>query len=319
MKKNIYVIKFILILCMLVVLGGCTEKEKKDEEEKLKVVTTIFPPYDFARAIAGDQVELSMLLKPGAESHSYEPTPQDILKIQDCDVFIYVGGESDEWVRQILESVDTKGKQIITLMDMVEPVKEETVEGMQEEHLEEQEEGHEMEYDEHVWTSPINAVAISEGILKALKQEAPEHAKDYEKRAAAYEEKLKNLDKRFRELTSKAKRNTIVVGDRFPFRYFVEAYGLKYYAAFPGCVAESEPSAATVAFLIDKVKSEKIPVVFTIELSNGKMSQMIAEETGAKICLFHSCHNLSAEDFEAGETYLSLMEKNYKAMKEALQ
>jgi zinc transport system substrate-binding protein len=285
---------------------------------KLSVVTTIFPCYDFTRAVAKDGAEIAMLLRPGSESHSFEPTPQDIIKIQNCDVFVYVGGESDEWVAGILESLDTSKMKIVTFMDCVEPVEEEIVEGMEEEEEEEEGEG-EPEYDEHVWTSPRNAKLIVRKIADVLCEADAANAGAYKKNAEAYLGALDALDAAFRKTADGGARKTLVFGDRFPFRYLADAYGLKYFAAFPGCSTETEASAATVAFLIDKVRAEKIPVVFHIELSNEKIADAIAEEAGAKKLLLHACHNITKADFEGGATYLSLMERNVKNLGEALR
>ena len=310
------------------------------------MVASIFPGYDFAREIAGDQADLTMLLPPGAESHSYEPTPQDIIKIQDCDVFIYVGGESDEWVAGILESMDTGKMEIVTLIDCVEAVPEEIVEGMQEEEGEgdetevgdgistenpdtnagenpgdadASEASEDVEYDEHVWTSPRNAKLIVEKISEALCRADAANATTYKDRTASYLRALDDLDSEFQQVVDQAARKTIIFGDRFPFRYFADAYGLSYFAAFPGCSTETDASAATVKFLIDKINAEKIPVIFYIELSNEKMADAIAESTGAKPLLLHACHNITKADFEAGKGYLDLMKDNVNALKEGLQ
>jgi zinc transport system substrate-binding protein len=255
-----------------------------------------------------------MLLPPGAESHSFEPTPRDIIAIQDSDIFIYVGGESDEWVERILESMDTDKMTILTLMECVDVVEEEIVEGMEEE---EEEEG--IAYDEHVWTSPANAAFIVRTIAEALCETDTENAAYYRQNENDYTAKLNELDSAFREVVSGAKRRTIVFGDRFPFRYFADAYGLSYFAAFPGCSTETECSAATIAFLIDKVKDEGIPVVFHIELSNEQMADTISEATGAKKMLLHATHNISKTDFDRGANYLELMNGNVKNLREALQ
>lgn len=309
------------VIAMLTLAGCGARKNIQDDPEKINVVTTIFPQYDFVREIAGEQTDLKLLLPPGAESHSYEPTPKDIIEIQNCDVFIYVGGESDAWIEDILSSMDTSQKQLVALMDCVDTVEEETVEGMQAEgHA--HEEGaaeQEAEYDEHVWTSPKNAVLITEKITAALKQADEKYADTYQQNCDAYIEKLRKLDAQFQEAVDGASRRTIVFGDRFPLRYFTDAYGLTYYAAFPGCSSETEPSAATISFLINEVKAEQMPVVFHIEFSNEKVADAICESTGAKKLLFHSCHNVSAEDMAAGATYLSLMQSNLENLKEALQ
>jgi zinc transport system substrate-binding protein len=279
------------------------------------VVTTIFPPYDFVREIAGDRVNLTMLLPPGAESHSFEPNPQDIIRVQNCDVFIYVGGESDAWIERILESVNTESKEIVTLMDCVEVVEELVVEGMEEE---EEEEAEGPEYDEHVWTSPKNAKLIVEKIAGVLAARDRANAGEYEKNTAAFLAKLTELDDSFQKLVNGARRKTMVFGDRFPFRYFADAYGLGYFAAFPGCSTETECSAATIAFLIDKVRAEKIPVVFHIELSNEKIAAAICEETEAKKMLLHAVHNITKRDFDRGAGYYELMSQNVKNLREAL-
>ncbi|MDR2375004.1 MAG: zinc ABC transporter substrate-binding protein [Treponema sp.] len=497
--------RIVLFICALVFLAAALpaggRRNTGNVEGKINVVTTIFPPYDFVRAIAGDKAAITMLLPPGAESHSFEPTPQDIIKVQNCDVFIYVGGESDAWVEMILESMDTSRMQIITLMDCVEVVEEVIVEGMQDEeghdhshsHEEDdftledvkdrsltdwvgdwqsvyphlldgtldpvmehkaedgtktareyfeqyktaymtdvdrititgdsitfyrngvpamasyvyrgtgitdvddgslwvrykfealgtppdgapkylmfsdhlhaparsehfhvyasnksfdelmedtnpvnyptyysasltkdeivaemighEEEEEEAEYDEHVWTSPRNAKLIVQKIADVLKQRDAANAAEYERNTAAYLAKLTELDASFQALVEGARRKTLVFGDRFPFRYFADAYGLSYFAAFPGCSTETEASAATIAFLINKVRAERIPVVFHIELSNERIADTICEETGARKLLLHAVHNVSKRDFDQGANYYDLMSRNVQNLREAL-
>jgi zinc transport system substrate-binding protein len=281
--------------------------------DRLSVVTTMFPAYDFTREIAGTAVSLSILLPPGAESHSFEPTPQDIIRIQNSAIFICVGGESESWVERVLSSMDTSRLRIIRLMDCVQTVEEEVVEGMQ------AEEEEEVAYDEHVWTSPRNAMRIVEQIAAALVALDARNAADYQQRATAYLAKLETLDAAFRDAVAAGTRKTIVFGDRFPFRYLADEYGLSYFAAFPGCSTETEPSAATIAFLIRKMREEHIPVIFHIELSNERMADMISEETGATKRLLHACHNISKRDFDQGRTYLELMNQNVINLREALR
>ena len=356
-----------VILISVLLLSGCGGQNKisggksapgsGEESGKISVVTTIFPPYDFVREIAGDHVELKMLLKPGVESHSYEPTPQDMIAIQKSDVFIYTGGENDVWVEDVLSSMPNSERLTLRLVDCVDTVEEEHVEGMKEspghthadhddeehthadhageEHTEEEHaaedhahadhageselEVHSVhEIDEHVWTSPVNAALIVEQIKEVLIGADPSNRASYEKNAAAYEEALSELDQEFREVTENAEHSLLVFGDRFPFRYFADEYGLDYYAAFPGCAGDTEPSAATMAFLIDKVKEENVPAVLKMELSNEDIANGIAEATGTEVKVFYSCHNLSAGDFENGETYLSMMQKNVETLKEVL-
>lgn len=323
--------------------GG--KEQNKVENEKISVVATIFPQYDFVRQIAGENVELKMLLKPGEETHSYEPTPQDIIAIQNSDLFIYVGGENDAWVEDILESMPDNGRKTLKLVDCVDTVEEEHVEGMKEErghdhdeddaeheeheveHEEDeadheehgQEETHSVhEIDEHVWTSPLNAVKIVEQIKEELCEIDSENASDYEENAEAYVAQLKELDQEFQDVVDHSKRKLMIFGDRFPFRYFAEAYGLDYYAAFSGCASDTEPSAATMAFLINKVQDENIKTVLKMELSNENIAKAIAEATNADVKEFYSCHNLTAKQFADGETYLSLMEKNVETLREVL-
>ena len=316
--------------------GG--KEQNKVENKKISVVATIFPQYDFVRQIAGENVELKMLLKPGEETHSYEPTPQDIIAIQNSDLFIYVGGENDAWVEDILESMPDNGRKTLKLADCVDTVGEEHVEGMKEErghdhdeddaeHEEDeadheehgQEETHSVhEIDEHVWTSPLNAVKIVEQIKEELCEIDSENASDYEENAEAYVAQLKELDQEFQDVVDHSKRKLMVFGDRSPFRYFAEAYGLDYYAAFSGCASDTEPSAATMAFLINKVQDENIKTVLKMELSNENIAKAIAEAKNADVKEFYSCHNLTAEQFADGETYLSLMEKNVETLREVL-
>lgn len=312
MKK---ILSMIIVSAMLfALLAGCGA-EPEQESEGLSVVATVFAPYDFARQLVGERGEVTLLLPPGSESHSYEPTPKDIIGIQNCDLFIYVGGESDAWVADVLESVG-EGARTVTLMDCVELLEEERVEGME---VEDDEHGDgDVEYDEHVWTSPRNAKLICEKIASALCEADPEGEAEYMAALGNYLQELDELDAAFKEVVANGVRDTVVFGDRFPLLYFAKAYGLEYYAAFPGCADETEPSAATVAFIIDKVREEGIPVVFHIELSNEDMADTICEETGAEKMLFSACHNVTRQQFEAGVTYLELMWQNVDALREAL-
>jgi zinc transport system substrate-binding protein len=308
----------LLLMTLAAITGGCKQNKNaviRNNDGKINVTATVFPPYDFVRHIAGDKVNLSMLLPPGAESHSFEPSPRDIITIQNSDIFIYGGGEMDQWVNRILQSMDTDNMKILAMMDAVDVVEEEIVEGMEEE---DDEEGEEVEYDEHVWTSPQNAILIVSAITELLCEADSANAAFYRQNAAAYCEELAQLDTAFTALVDGAQRTTIIFADRFPFRYFADAYGLSYFAAFPGCSTETEPSAATVAFLINKVKAEQIPVVFHIELSNERMADTICGETGAKKLLLHSCHNISKRDFDSGLGYIEVMRHNVENLREAL-
>lgn len=335
MKKRILVLT--LMLSMIIsMFAGCSKNEPAAadtaESDRISIVTTVFAPYDFTKQITKDKADLTMLLSPGAETHSYEPTPQDIIKISKCDIFIYVGGESDVWVDNVLASIDNSEMKIIKLMDCVDVVEEEVLEGMTEseehdhghegeEHADEHEEDHdheEAEWDEHVWTSPKNAILISKAIETAVAEKDEANKDFYAANLESYISELTSLDQEFEQVVSTAKRTEVIFGDRFPLRYFVECYGLTYYAAFPGCATDTEPSAATIAFLSDKVKEDQIPVVFKIELSNGNVANTVAEATGAKVMTFYSCHNVTKDDFAAGKTYIDLMKLNVESLKEAL-
>ena len=304
--------KIVLVAVLMFLTASCVTNTPKSDPNKTSIVATIFPQYDFSRQIAKDRADISMLLPLGADSHSYEPSPKDILKIQNADIFIYNGGESDNWIKKILNTIDTSDMVIINLVDICNTLTEEIPEGMQ------AEENEEAEPDEHVWTSPENAIVISERIADALCEMDGENSQFYRQNFEEYKKQLKELDKTFEDICKNAKCNTLVFADRFPFRYFVERYGLKYYAAFPGCAEETEPSPATVAFLCDKLKSENIGTVFCLEFSNQKLAKTIAESTNADIKILYSCHTVTKEDFDSGITYIDLMEKNAKALKEAL-
>ncbi len=480
---------FVLLSSALLLLSACSSKttstENEKKEEKLNVVTTIFPQYDFTREIAKDNINLKMLLKPGSESHSYEPTPQDMKDIQAADLFIYVGGENEIWVEDLLESLGNNKPDTIKLVDLVPTVEEIIVEGMEHNHEHHHEEIHEEnikdrelinfkgkylslikhiqnglldeaieehakeenedfsevkeefinkfaseyenievnengiilnereihlkynsfkaikdddgeiesvwyifesdaspkyiafsdhqinesqsadevkhmhvlfindineiektenipfyvdinaadekvskilshhhehgEIDEHVWTSPVNAIEIVKAISTKLVEKDSLNSEAYKINTEEYINKLEKLHQEFINVVKNTNNKTLIFGDRFPFRYFADEYGLNYYAAFTGCSNETEASAQTVAFLIDKTKEENIPVVFSIELSNGKIANSIAEATGAKRLTLYSCHNITKDELEAGESYLSMMQKNVESLKEALK
>lgn len=298
--------------------------ETRAKSDELSIVTTIFPQYDFTKQIVADKANVEMLLKPGAESHSYEPTPQDIIKIQKSDLFIYLGGENDAWIEGILDSMGNEAPDTLRLIDLVNTLTEEVIEGMDHAHSAKTQQNHtdlkhEHEVDVHVWTSPIKVIEIVEHINFVLSQKDPNNANFYNRNTQAYIDNLKELDQEIRNVVEHAERNTVIFADRFPFRYFAEEYGLNYYAAFTGCSTDSEASASTVSFLINKTNELKLPIVFSIELSNEKIADSIVEATEAEKLTFHSVHNLSVADLENGENYLSIMERNLKNLKMALE
>ena len=341
---------------------------------KLKVVTTLFPYYDFTRQIAGDAVDLSMVIPAGQDSHSFEPTPADIRTIQHADVLISNGGTMEHWLDETLAALDTTSMTIVTMMDYVDTVEEEIVEGMEdadhdhdhahvhaaddhdhsnetpdehaahaheaddydhsgetpEEHAAHAHEaddhdyvdhdGHEeeIEYDEHIWTSPVNAMKLVDVIGDTLAEADPAHADTYHQRAENYKKELEEIDAGFREVCANRKRNMIVMGDKFPFRYLADEYQLDYRAAFSGCSSDTEPSAKTIAYLIDKVKEEQIPAVYYLELSSHRVAEIIGEETGAEPLLLHSCHNVTRAQFDAGITYAGLMRQNIENLRKGI-
>lgn len=315
---------YVLLFVLLSALCGCSAPQTQNSN-KLQIVVTSFPPYDFARQLAGDHADVTMLLSPGQESHTFEPTPQDMIFLTQADLFILGGGASDEWARRMMASSELDEGKTLSMMDCVESVPEELSEGMQQTGIHETHHTHEetdhskyYTYDEHVWTAPENAMKICEEITKKLITTDSTNAATYQENLNAYRKELAALDKAFSEIAEAGTRTTLVFADRFPFRYFADSYNLTYFAAFPGCAGETEPDAATMKFLIDKVQEERIPAIFYTELSNRKIANAISEATGAKQLLLHSCHNVTKDEFERGETYVSLMRQNAAALKEAL-
>ena len=316
------------LLCLLLTLAllgccGCAAAPQ-DGDDRLQVVCSLFPYYDFVRAIGGDHVSPTLLIPAGRETHSFEPTPLDVITLSQADVFVYNGGEGELWVEEILESAGENIAFSLRMMDHIDALEEEIVEGMEggdhghdHEH-EEDEHHHEITYDEHIWTSPVGAKELCRAICETLCAADSAHADEYRANLDAYLAQLDQLDAEFRSVVADAQRCTLVFGDRFPLLYFCKTYGLDYRAAFHGCAGDTEPSLATLKYLIDKVDEEEIPVVYTIELSSQKVANAIAETTGAKVARLHSCQNVTRQEFDAGETYLTLMQANVAALKEGL-
>lgn len=304
--KRLFALFFAVFLIFSLI--SCDDA-KVENDGMLSIVVTAFPHYDFARQLTegAEGVEIKMLISPGSEVHTYEPTPSDILAISDCDLFIYTGGESDGWAKGILGSVDNGDMKIISFMDIC------SVDGH-----EEKAHNHEHEYDEHVWTLPAMSEAICQEIARAICEIDGENEALYNENLEAYLAKLQELDTDFQSVITDAKRDSIVVADRFPFYHMATHYKLKYHTAFPGCSSSTEPSAAVVSSLSQKVKDENIPYVFTIEFSNGKIAKNVTEGTNAEILTLHSCHNVSKEDFDGGITYYDLMKRNAVNLRKAL-
>ena len=351
LKKLWAIFGLVLVVGLLAFLALNREKF---EQKKYSVVSTSFPGYDFARAVTKNtNISTKMLVKPGAETHTYEPTPQDIIDIKNADMFIYVGGDSDTWVKKILKDVDTKKTHVVKLVDLVSTVEEEIVEGMEDEdehdhgqdhhhdhehdhdHVghehdhdhdhagydhesheyrhdhDEEEEGPEI--DEHVWTSPKKAMEIVKKIAEVASEIDADEKTKINDNAEKYVAEIAQVDKDLHQAID-GKISEIVVADRFPFRYFADEFGLKYAAAFSGCSEQTEASAKTISFLINKVKQDKVKKIYKIELSNGKIAETVSKDTGAEVLELHSAHNVTADDFSKGVTYVDLMKRNLLAL-----
>lgn len=332
MKKFLGVIA--AVLSVVIIFVACSNGRSNNENAiknnenntKLSVVTTIFPEYDWVRQILGENqanVDLTMLLDKGVDLHSYQPSADDMVKISKCDLFVYVGGESDAWVDDALKSAQNKNMKVINLLDVLgNSVKEEEqVEGMQAE--EEKEEGEEEgpEYDEHVWLSLKNAKTLCASIADALCEIDSKNADVYKKNLNEYTKNLDALDKEYQQAVNGAKYDTLVFGDRFPFRYMVDDYSLKYYAAFVGCSAETEASFQTIKFLANKVDELGVTTVLTIENPKHKIAQTVVENTkekNQKILALNSMQSVTSDDVKNGETYLNVMQSNLDVLKQAL-
>ena len=335
-KNRIRFIGALLALVLSLSFGGCAVREGPADDGRLRVVTTLFPYYDFARAVAGDRADVTLLLAPGREAHSFEPTPLDAVTISRADVFLYNGGEGELWADDMLDAVGNDIGTVLRMMDLVDAREEEFSEGMQsadsrdhahghdDEHDAHDHEGHdhgdsdEVGYDEHIWTSLKNAVILCRAVADALCTADAENEDFYRANCDGYCAQLEILDADLRALRADAARDLLVFADRFPFLYFCEEYDLNYRAAFHGCSGDTEPSLATLKYLIDKVNDEHIPVVYTIDLSSQKVAEAVSECTGARIERLWSMQTVARADFDAGETYLTLMRRNYEALKGGL-
>lgn len=318
------------LMSFVVLLVGCdTDSKTGSVSDKLQIVTTLFPQYDFARVIGGDKVDVTLLLPAGMESHSYEPTPADIIKINKADLFIYTGESMEQWAHSIIESVDSNEVYVLDVSKNVPLLAPNSTVEDNHDHEDENHDhdaeveaghdhsegdGHNHTYDPHIWTSPKNAMIMVNNILEALCEVDPENADYYKDNANAYLAELEELDHELKDVVANAKRDTIYHGGRFAMQYLTNQYGIHYVSA----PFEAEPSAALVAQMIKEIKEQNIPVIYYEELVDPKISQMISDETGAKMLLLHSCHNVSKEDFNNGVTYLSLMKQNVENLKVGL-
>ena len=330
------IFSLLLALALSLSLCACAAPAEKADDGKLQIVTTLFPYYDFARAIAQDRADVTLLLSPGREAHSFEPTPLDAVTISEADVFLYNGGEGEYWVESMLDAAGEHIAVASRMMDYVDALDEEYVEGMQgadghdhdhehgshddhnHDHEEDEHDSDEIEYDEHIWTSPKNAVILCRAVCDAICRADAENAAFYRANCENYCAQLEDLDARFAALCESAPRRLLIFADRFPMLYFCREYGLDYRAAFHGCSGDTEPSLATIKFLIDKVEDEDIPVVYTIDFGTKKVAAVVSECTGAAIETLYSMQTVSRADFDAGETYLTLMERNFEALRKGL-
>lgn len=326
-KKLVSVI-FVAVLC--VVLVGCHEKkETENADYKLNIVTTMFPYYDITRAIVGDieGIGLELAVAPGQDSHSFEPTPTEIIKMEEADLFIYNGGEIETWVETVLDSFKNDSQIQVEMLEAAEGIELVCTEEHESHEDEEEHEGHSHqehehphdEFDPHIWTSPVNAIIITEVICDNLCQVMPEEKETFTKNAEIYVEELKSIDSEIRKIVKKSDSKELVFADQFPLIYFANEYGLEYHSAFPGCGHDMEPSVQDICKLIDIVKEESIKAVFHLELSSEKIADAICEDTGAIKLEFNSCHNVSQNQFDEGVTYVELMKENVEVLKKALE
>lgn len=311
---------FALITAVALVLSLCACSSEssyfQSGGDKLKIISTVFPPYDLAKHIAGDNAEIKILLPPGSEAHTYEPTAKEIIAIQNCDIFLYIGGENEQWADKIINSNDTGKVKIVKLIDCVPTLSEED-----EEHEDEHnhsDHDHDHETDEHIWTSPKNAGLMLSAVYDAICEVDPANKQTYTENKDAYDAQLSKLDNDYRTAVDNAVNKTIVLADKFPFRYLAHEYGLDCYAAFGSCSDESEPSVSTMIKLTKRIKENNVPVVFYLEFSSTKIADTLCDETGAAKLMLHSCHNVSKQDIDNNVSYVDLMEQNLKNLKVAL-
>ena len=336
----------LIIFAILIVVGAGFAifkigDDKKKDLSKKQVVASNFASYDFLRAIIGDNdnIELTFLLGPGKEAHSYDPTAKDLTTIQNADLFVYIGGEMEQWADKVLDSLkEEKDVKTICIANFVDTIEEQEVDGAEdeEEHHhengkeenehdeEEHEHEHEHEegaFDEHIWTSPSNAIKMVNKLEQTMEEIDSENSAKYKENAKKYIAQINDVDNQIKEVINNKVRNRLIFGDKMPMQYFINYYGLEVSAAFNGCSTETDPSAKTIAYLEDKVKQEKIPVVLYIELNNGRVAKTIADEAGnnCQAMQIQALHNVTLDDFNKGETWVSLMKRNVEVLKKALQ
>lgn len=319
-KKTILMI---LVILIIVVMGFAilkTGNDRKKDEGKIQIVCSNFASYDFLRAIIGenDNVKLTFLLGAGKDTHSYDPTTQDIITIQNADLFVYVGGEMEKWADKVLDSLKNDKTKVICIADYVDKVDEQEIDGAEVEEMEEEEEG---AFDEHIWTSPSNAIKMVNALEQKMEEIDKDNSEKYKQNAEKYITEIKEVDSKIQNIIDNKVRDRLIFADKMPMQYFINYYKLKVSAAFNGCSTETEPSSSTIAYLINKAKEENIPVILYIELNPGRVAQIIANEVGngCETMQIQTLHNISLDDFNNGETWVSLMTRNIEVLKKALQ
>ena len=327
-SKKILKNTFTALMCFIltIVFSGCVNTEFQND--KLNIVTVIFPQYDFVRAVVDNKANVSMIMKPGAEIHGFEPSLSDIRAISDADVVIYNGGESDKWVEDVIMSVNKKDLHTIRLMDHVDLLEEEHITGSSHTHIhnhahEHSENDHDecesyIGIDEHIWTSPKNAIKMIDAICNLIISIDSTNKNKYLNNTQKYKNKISEIDYKITQVCQNAEKNMIAVGDRFPFLYLTKEYNLEYLAAFPGCSPETDANPSVIINIINTMKVQEIKTVLCTELSDKKMARTISNETDSHILTLHSCQNISVDDFESGVSYVDLMNENIKTLKEAL-
>jgi zinc transport system substrate-binding protein len=329
LNKNIKIIITVLAIFIIVgiIIGGfysLNKNKSKNNSTKMNIVVTSFSSYDFVKHIVGDLANITYLLGPGVDAHSYEPSPSDLVKIQNSDIFIYIGGEMESWLDTILasNSINTNKTKLIKVSEAVNTIEEQEVDGAENSHEHDDEDDHNHEnhsFDEHIWSSPKNAIKMMNYLNNKITELDPNNKEIYKENTESYIAQITELQEQIQDIINNKKRNLLVFGDKMPMQYFLNEFDLIASAAFSGCSTETEPSTKTITYLVNKVKQEHIPVVLYIELSTGKTAQIIAQETGSKAMQIQTLHNISKTDFDNGESYVSLMYRNLDVLKQALQ
>ena len=319
LKKIILIIALVVILLVAGIAVFKGGSKKNEGSNKIQIVVSNFASYDFLRAIIGenDNVELTFLLGAGKDTHSYEPTAQDLIKLQNADLFVYIGGEAEKWSDKVLSSLELESTKVICIADYVDKLEEEEIDGAEAEEEENEEEG---AFDEHIWTSPKNAIKMVEALEKEMAELDNQNSEKYNENAQNYIAQIEEIDRKIQEVIDNKVRDRLVFADKMPMQYFINYYGLEVSAAFSGCSTETEPSASTIAYLENKVKEENIPVVLYIELNDGRVAKTIADEAGdnCQAMQIQTLHNISKDDFDNGGTWVSLMTRNIEVLKKAL-